>query len=249
LEPAARMMSTPDSSGASACSKAICCRCAIRMILFDALRCVRSSMTGCSWAASSAMSLRSAAVAREALHLDPAGRGDGSRICVVAPTRPISSPPLLTTAEGTMRPAQGRDLLESADAHRLQCSGRERWIAGEVQIGREVGEGGIGDGVGEGVGAEVELVVADGRGLDADPVVDLDVGRAGIVALVVLRGDRGIGAGGEEGAGDEVVAARQDQRVGVVVRRRRRPARRGSARSDRRAALPRRPRSAAKCRR
>ena len=72
-------------------------------------------------------------------------------------------------------------------------------------------------------------MVADGRGLDADDVVNGDVhggdrvirrGRqaeGGAGGRIQLIAHAEVGAGGEEGTGNEVVAAREDQRVGELV--------------------------------
>ena len=133
---------------------------------------------------------------------------------------------------------------------------RQRPFASEVQVARQVGElradaGDVGqrglarcgrqrgdeiERTGEGVGPEVELMVADGAGLDADGVQDGDVGHveargrvadAGEAArrqaeeLLVVAGDliahRAVGAGRSERAGNEVVAGGQGDAVGDLV--------------------------------
>ena len=58
-------------------------------------------------------------------------------------------------------------------------------------------------------------MIAHRGGFNADAVVDLDVRREGIVALVVGGGDGGVRAGGGKGTGDVVVTTGKDQRVGM----------------------------------
>ena len=112
---------------------------------------------------------------------------------------------------------EGGGFLKAADADGFLVTGADAGVAGEVEVGAEVGEVRVVDGVGEGVGAEVELVVAHRRGLHPDAVVDLDVGGEGVVALVVRRGHHRVGARRGKRPGDVVVPAGKDDGVGVIV--------------------------------
>ena len=107
-------------------------------------------------------------------------------------------------------------------------------ITGKIQIGREIRElgpreaRGLPDDRRERIGASVEFVVADCRGLNSDDVQHRDIGRAeagrdvqgtGREAVIGLkRGlidflQRRVAAGAEERAGNEIVARRQRDRV------------------------------------
>ena len=64
-------------------------------------------MIGCNWAASSTMSLTSPLApgpVGKPFTSVPVGEEIDSRICVVAPTRPILSPPSVITTAGATRP-------------------------------------------------------------------------------------------------------------------------------------------------
>ena len=127
-------------------------------------------------------------------------------------------------------------------------------VVGKVQIGAEVGklraepahvvQAGAADvsadDVGQRIGAEVELMVAERRGVEPDDVHDGDVDTArrladvvqrvilagrvgerqpeqGIVRVLKVVAQAAVGGGVKEWAGQEVVAGRQRDRVGVLV--------------------------------
>ena len=166
-----------------------------------------------------------ARAAREALHLGAVGRGDrlqdlrrgaddadplaASMITAAGAMRPFSVP-----ASATGEPVPPSTVLVKRGARTLSPE--------KSEVRREIGEQradprcGRRDGVAEHRRPEVELVVADRRCLDAERVEDGDVGAARRREADPGHGiERGIGAGMRNGPGQEVVAARQDQGVGV----------------------------------
>ena len=60
-------------------------------------------------------------------------------------------------------------------------------------------------------------MVANGRGLHTDAVVDLDVGSERVVAASVREGNRSVGTGSGKGARDVIVAAGQRDAVGELI--------------------------------
>ena len=124
-------------------------------------------------------------------------------------------------------------LLQTGGSGGVHINGLEVVVAREIQVGADVrklralGATGAFDGVAQHARAQVELMVANGRGFHAHGVVDGDIdggnrhrggGSQGATGGAVERSnDAGVCARCQKGAGDEVVATGQRDAVRVCV--------------------------------
>ena len=165
----------------------------------------------------------------------PVGEEMRSRICVVAPTMPIFSPPSVTVTQGAILPlmveASSPARSPAVPPSEVSAMPFDRAVVGEVEIGgdqREVGAGPGADGldrVGVDRRAEIPFVVADRRHLDADRV-DASRCPAGPARSAPSRRVEAAGSvpALRNGPGMKLSPPDEDQRVGVLDRRTRRSA-------------------------